>query len=337
MIGFSIYSQNYNIDYINSMISSGINDAFVSLHVNEEINNKFEIVKFLNILKEKNLNIIADISPVTFELFSIGELQEIGINKVRLDFGFTLDQTVKLSSDFNIVLNASTICEEDILYLKEKGMDMNSVEFLHNFYPKEETGLCSEQLMKMNEIFLKHKLKISAFIPGDGILRGPIYKGLPTLEEHRDNNFLYNYLHMKKYCDNIYIGDISLKPESLKQLKLLMNNVVAIPINNINLDESFLNVELTIRKDSNHLNIRIEESRTILKSINSIEPKNCMNRKKGVITQDNVLSKRYNGEVMIVKKDLPCKENLNVVGFVEQEYVNILDLLSPNYKIMLYD
>ncbi len=335
MLGFSVYSQDYDKDYIDKMVRSGIKDVFISLHVNEEINNKEKIVEFLNFLNGWDLNIIADISPIAFEVFTIEELKSYNITKVRLDFGFSLDQTIELSKDFELVLNASTVNEEEIIYLKEKGLDLSKVEFLHNFYPKVETGLSLEQFLNMNKVFEKYNIKISSFIPGDGKLRGPINEGLPTIEEQRDQDLLLNYLEMKKYCENIYIGDISIQDSSIEKIKNILDNKIYLEIENINLDEKFLNIPLKIRRDSNHLNIRIEDSRTILKTIESIKESNCISREKGFITQDNYLSKRYNGEIMISKKELPQRKNLNIVAKIKNKHIQYIDYITDEYKIIL--
>lgn len=335
MLGFSIYSQDYDQNYINKMVKTGIKDVFISLHINEEIKNKPKIIEFLKFLNGWDLNLIADVSPIAFEVFTIEELKSYNIKKIRLDFGFSLNQTIELAKDFALVLNASTITEEEIIYFKNNDLDLSKVEFLHNFYPKEETALSLEQFLNLNQVFEKYNLKISSFIPGDDKLRGPIYKGLPTIEEQRDQDLLLNYLEMKKYCENIYIGDISITDKSIEKIKNILANKIYLEIENINLAKKFLNIPLNIRRDSNHLNIRIEDSRTKLKTEEAIKEENCVARKKGFITQDNHLAKRYNGEIMIAKQDLPQREDLNVVAKINKNYIKYINYLTAKYQIIL--
>lgn len=334
MIGFSIYQQNYSLEYIKLMSESGFTDAFISLHVNEEISDKEAVSKYLSDLEQFKLNLIADVSPVTFKQFTIIELKNFRIDTLRIDYGFTINEIYELSKEFQLVLNASTLTQEDLCELKKLEFDFSKVTLMHNFYPKVETGLSLNQLKIMNEKYHKMGFKVLTFIPGDDEYRGPIFEGLPTIEEHRYKNPLTSYLELSKYCDKIFIADISITKNTIELLKIIKKGIVPIPIENIDLEEKFLNVPLTIRIDSNHLVLRIEESRFSLKTSKVIKPENVINRKKGAVTIDNELGKRYSGEIMIAKKDLSKRESLNVIAYIKDDYIDLIDHIENGMKII---
>src|SRR5690625_6560189 len=58
-----------------------------------------------------------------------------------------------------------------------------------------------------------------AFTPGDGKLRGPLYEGLPTLEEHRNMSPFSSFLDLveNNFVDKVLVGDVKVKDESLEQ------------------------------------------------------------------------------------------------------------------------
>ncbi len=337
MFGFSIYKEQYSQDYVDSLKKIGIKNVFVSLHVTEDLEDKSGIINYLNFLKEQDLNVIVDISPITFKILSVQELKSFNINTVRLDYGFDQYETKELYNQFNLILNASTITEKEIGQYQEVGIELENVTLMHNFYPKEETALSKSSYKQLNTKFKKYGFKILSFVPGDKTLRGPIYKGLPTIENHRYQNFVINCVELLETCDKVFIGDIELSTNSINDLEMLNRGVIPIRIINKNLDQKFMNTPLKIRQDSNHLNLRIENSRFELKTDTEIPNANTIERPKGTITQDNLNSLRYNGEIMITRQDMRAKKHLNVVATVREDYLNVIDCDLNGKTIMFTD
>lgn len=52
-------------------------------------------------------------------------------------------------------------------------------------------------------------------------------------------------------------------------------------------------------------------------------------RQRGTITIDNLLNQRYEGELQIIKSELPSHPNINHVATVSSEDLYILDLIQP--------
>ncbi|KRK32815.1 hypothetical protein FC28_GL001616 [Lactobacillus crispatus DSM 20584 = JCM 1185 = ATCC 33820] len=48
----------------------------------------------------------------------------------------------------------------------------------------------------------------------------------------------------------------------------------------------------------------------------------------------NKLAQRYSGEVSLIKSNLLFEARSNVIGFISPEYVNLLDFIDSNTKII---
>src|SRR5699024_12574586 len=116
-------------------------------------------------------------------------------------------------------LNASTLTEDFLQDLIDKGLVTEHTEAAHNFYPRPETGLSREYFIQKNKLLKSYQIGISAFIPGDGVKRQPLYQGLPTLEEHRDVSPIQAYLDIAKngYIDADDIGDTTINEKTLEK------------------------------------------------------------------------------------------------------------------------
>lgn len=335
MLNLSIYSHDYDLAYLTTAKDLGVSNVFISLHIPEFINDKAKVEMFLKDISTFGFNITADVSTVTFEVFSKEELKSYGINKLRIDYGFSDGEIISLSEEFKIVLNASTLTYEQLDYFNDK-LDLSKIEAMHNFYPKVETGLSKTQLINKNRMLKEYNMLTSGFIHGDLKPRGPIFKGLPTLEEHRTLAPHIAYLLLKEMCDEVYVGDIQISPTEIKKILEIENGVIPIQIVTTNdYMLSLVNKNLTIRLDSNDINLRIYESRTDYKVEGEVLPNNCIKRDKGDITVDNTLNLRYMGEVMICLKEMPSSEVLNVCAQVVDTKILDIDLCGKTIKFTI--
>src|SRR5690606_39060421 len=97
-----------------------------------------------------------------------------------------------------------------------------------NFYPRPETGLGRDFFIRTNRFLKRYDIAISAFIPGDGLKRQPLYQGLPTLEMHRYDSPVHACLDLTENClvDFVYVGDLSLSDETLTRFSLLKKKII---------------------------------------------------------------------------------------------------------------
>lgn len=165
--------------------------AFTSAHVPEEADASHRFGDLVRKLKkEAGYRVMCDIDDRTPAQFGLEDeeafLKAFDLDWLRLDDGYTQEQLLDLVRKLPVALNASTIPESQKRDLLEANPD---ILFVHNFYPKEDTGLDLETFQKFSAGVPAENLVV--FIPGDSELRGPLFEGLPTLEEDRMNRLMY--------------------------------------------------------------------------------------------------------------------------------------------------
>jgi hypothetical protein len=307
MLGYSLYinTQEHNKDILKNLKEETY--IFTSLHLNEVDKISLEDYgKLLQPFKEKKCNIIADISQRTLkvldiEITDLNKLKNIGIKVARIDFGFSINEMKEINKQLPISLNASIISRKELEELG-KEIDLNNVIFSHNYYPKDNSGLTPEYLMMKNSLIRQFAPKaiIQAFIVGDK-KRPSIFKGLPTIEDHRYIEPQYAYLELiKKYdIDLVIVGDVSLNEKDIKNINNL-NTTDSIEIETVNLPKEYLNNKYEIRKEQSPKITRLNATRIYgTSNYQKIENENNKDIVVGNITIDNSDYKGYVGEINI--------------------------------------
>ena len=353
MIGVSIYlSQKIDEieNYLDQMAGYGIKSIFTSFHIKEE-NSKDsmdKITKLCEKVVKYKMDLMVDISTDTLlkhnmtldEMMNF--LKDNAINKVRIDYGFSVNEIKKISEQFEIVLNASTINDKYCDELESTGLDLNRITVCHNFYPRPETGLSSEFLLKKNNYFKSKGFKIQAFIPGDKEKRGPLKEGLPTIEKHRHENLLSSYIELKDelLVDQVLIGDISILEDSLKRILLYdKERIIELKMESFyKLDEDIKNIIFDIQKNrEDYSELVLRSTMTRVKIKDSIKAFNNIERKTGYITLDNENYGRYNGELQIALVDLKSDERVNVIGKIHDEDIILLKFIKDDVRFRLIE
>ena len=337
MLGQSIYVSRFDESFIPE---KNIDFYFTSMHIAEEFNDEFKdkATKLLKVLNDYNKKIILDISPRGVEALGFKDIYElldnIHIDVLRLDFGFSEEEILNICDHITIGINASTNDYSLAQKIKEKG---NRVIAIHNFYPRPETGLDEDFFIKRNKQLSDMGIELMAFIQGED-LRGPLFEGLPTLESQRNMKPYVAYMEMKYLynLDNILVGDLGI---SSKQIELISaaekDNIILLPCTINEKYHEYLNRDLTVRDDSPDNLLRIKESRMYASFNREIEPENTVERTKGSITVDNIKYLRYSGELQICKKDYPICEKVNVIGHIDDEYLSLLNIVNRGSRIRL--
>lgn len=342
MLGISVYLQDLDIEYIKKASEIGVKYVFTSLHIPEEDYSDIEL-KLPLLLKactDYQLDLVPDVSPVTFEKLGVAfgdfsALKKLGLNTLRLDFGFDhITDVKKLQTQFELFLNASTVDEDYLKSAQVAGVDLSRIKAAHNFYPKSNTGLSTREFIRKNQLFQKYQIDILAFVPGDQLKRFPLYEGLPTLEIHRGwNSFVAAVDLMVNYgVKDIIVGDSFSKISTLKKIQRFMDeNVLCLPAN---IDKSYGLYEknLDVRNDLSEYVIRIGSMGA--PRLADVPIEKTGNRIAGTITMENRLSGRYSGEIQISKIDLPFSKESNIIGFVYPEYLKLLDMIQSETQIV---
>ncbi|HIZ71591.1 MAG TPA: DUF871 family protein [Candidatus Atopostipes pullistercoris] len=347
MLGASLYlaeGTEKNLAFIDRMHDAGVQTIFTSMHIPEEdpsdtLDSLKQITKKMN---ENGMELMIDVSSDTFNIYNIKKEEakeffaDLGVSSLRMDYGFSYSEMKELSENFKVVLNASTINDETSQELEAVGFDLSEITVCHNFYPRENTGLGREFLYERNAYLHDKGYQIQAFIVGDKEKRGPIYAGLPTLEEHRHADPLYAYLDLTKnfFVDEVLVGDIEMSENSLKRLEDWMkDDIISLPMKEWNeeLPKNFYEVHVN-RPDVAEDVVRSSQSRIVLKD-EVIKPLlAAIERPVGTITIDNERYGRYAGEIQITKRDLPADERINILGRIKKDAVPLLSFIQARTK-----
>lgn len=336
-----------NLEYMRLAKENGFTDIFTSMHIPEA---DYEVLKndikiFLNEAKSLNMSVSVDISPNTFALLGLEKndfmkLKDFGIDIVRLDFGYSIDEIAELTNNdygLNIQLNASTLNTKMLLELESKNVNYTNVTVCHNYYPREDTGISEKLFLERNKEFEKRGIKVSAFIPSNHKKRGPIYEGLPTLEKHRRQNPYLSAKHLFALgTDIVYFGDLKASNEELftiGKIKTPFEFRIIFKTLNEDIKEYVLNNILSQRMDEAENVIRIEESRYYFNDKNPVEKEYTGVRPVGTVTIDNKDYLRYMGEMQITKIDLDCNRKVNIIGSIAGEDLFLLKYMQGGDKM----
>ncbi|MGG3912776.1 MupG family TIM beta-alpha barrel fold protein [Rossellomorea vietnamensis] len=334
MIGISVYLSDEDAEArILRASASGVKLAFTSLHIPDESGINTERVRgLLSLFKREGFQVFADVSkktPAMLGLHHFEELKELGVTSLRLDDGFTTDEMLGLSRQFQIAINASTVGEKELQRWIDCGLETGNMISWHNFYPKPETGLDEEYFLKQQDLYDGLGIPVYAFIPGDEKKRGPLHLGLPTLEDHRGQSPYVSAVQLKRWgVTGIFVGDPGCSEELLgKLVRFDQEEVIELSYRGSGEIEG----EYQLRPDPGRDVFRLLDTRTE----SEIPPQHTGERPRGTITQDNDLYGRYKGEMQIVRRDLESNPAVNVAGRIRTEYLDLMELFEAAQRIVI--
>lgn len=348
--GISLYLSD-GIDAIERTVElarrAGVKDAFTSLHIPEErgVDYRTDARRMLALCRDAGISLVIDVSPVTLEklgLTRIEELADLGVGRIRLDFGFDTARTVELSRTFGIVCNASTVSVTDVRAWQAAGADLTQFAACHNFYPKRRTGLALADVRRMNDRLAALGLATMAFVPGDGTLRGPLHEGLPTVEDHRVRRGLVarNMLELRAAgTDIVLVGDPGLSPSGWHELACLTAGYVELPCS---LEPEAASLAGTIHHD------RVDASPYVFRSVESraaagqgclVEPGRFPGPRgripAGAIMVSTTDYGRYAGELEIARTELEEDPRVNIVGHLTERALGLLPLITRGMGVKI--
>ena len=212
-LGRSVYLTQFEEQRASlSAFAAGGAPVFISLHISEEFDAAYcaRVQEMCDFLSAQGWRILADVSEKTIRQFGCADLtalaKRLHLWGLRLDYGFSLEEMCALAQQLPVAVNASTTTPEVARQLAAGG---GTVIAMHNFYPRPETGLDPEFLRESTAALQAEGLQVYGFIPGDALLRGPLYAGLPTLEAHRTAapSAAFADLALNYGLDGIFAGD----------------------------------------------------------------------------------------------------------------------------------
>ena len=334
-------------EYISLAKQYSFQEIFTSIHLPEiDLDKQIEFLYQISILSKKyNMELIADIGGKSIkEIISndyfLNKLKDTNLDYLRLDYGYDHDDISYLSKVLNnkgFVINASIYNKEDSIKEVEFIRSLyKEVKACHNFYPREESGIDKEFALSQKEIFNELSVPIYYCVPSQINPRGPIFKGLPTIESHRYKpiDLIMLELINDYRADGIMLSDNFYRKEDFAIIDSICNkkeiNITAVIVNDEYSDIVYQTHEF--RYDSNSNYLRSKSSRTMAEKGKEIEPYNCTIRSVGSITIDNKNYQRYSGELQIVLNDNKADPRVNVVGYLQDVELEKLNYYRYGYK-----
>ncbi len=353
--GISIYpgldnTLEENLNLIDLAAGHGIKRLFTSLHIPETKKDDFrkELGILMKAARKHHMEIISDISPRTLDIlgipeFNLSAFRMTGIRTLRLDYGYSIQEIAEFSRNkqgLRIQLNASTITGKLLTALTQADTDFSNMDALHNFYPRPGTGLGEDTLLRKTVMLHKIGVRVGAFVPGTKKRRGPLFDGLPTMEDHRDLDPVLAARHLVALgIDSVFIGDSLPDEREIRGLADLREDHIIIKARLLTSDpvqRDLLSHPFTARVDEARDAIRAQESRGLVSG--PIYPENTRERQPGDVTIDNEGYLRYMGELEIIKTPQPADSRTNVVARILPEDIFLLDYITPGRKFsFLFD
>lgn len=341
-LGVSAYISNVdNLDYLKKAACDGIRNIFISLHIPEEVAKptfKNDVLNLLRIVKDLEFtNVLCDISPsglaaLNISIGDVSLLKYLGVTTLRLDYGFTFDQTIKLARQINIAINASQVTHDELEKYKNENI-INSVVASHNFYPLIGSGISESDMLSKDSLLRMYGIdEIYSFIPGKNNFRktSEIAYGLPTLESHRllDRTVAFEFLSDTCNHNIVYIGDNDFfeltRTDFTKVNATFTDRKFLLGMNKFStrLSENF------IRLKGTRINQNSESGQLVNEGISEIIPIKNFGLEMGDIVVINNNSSRYLGEVLIAKKPLSTDYSsiFNIIGKCNLSAENIIEI-----------
>ena len=311
-LGRSVYLTQFEEQRASlSAFAAGGAPVFISLHISEEFDAAYcaRVQEMCDFLATQGWRILADVSEKTIRQFGCADLtalaKRLHLWGLRLDYGFSLEEMCALAQQLPVAVNAST--------------------------PRPETGLDPEFLRESTAALQAEGLQVYGFIPGDALLRGPLYAGLPTLEAHRTAapSAAFADLALNYGLDGIFAGDPEVSAREQEYIRhFCTTGELCLPVALRPGYETLYDRTFTCRPDSPKGLVRYQESRLYSCFGSTVQPDNCVERRRRCVTMDNIGYGRYSGEIQLVRADLPADEKVNVIGEVPAEYDLLLDCIK---------
>ncbi len=343
-------------DTVSLAADLGVRHFFTSLQMPEaDIPGNLDEFRRIAVLAGRmDLAIMADVHPVVFQriggsIADFAPLRDLGVTSVRLDAGFSDEETHELLATANqfhmqVVLNASAANPLQLDRLDRLGVRLDGTVACHNYYPRAQSGLARSFVSRQADLLHAHRVIVMGFVPSQKNRRSMTYEGLPTLECHRavEPGAAAQELLAMGWCDQVYIGDQTDDPEELKRLLAARHDPALILRIRLNPAAQAAERVIALGQAHDHLPQAFElvyraRGARQKPDLPRILPQPVpLPRPRGTVTVDNVLYARYAGELQIARVDLPADPRVNVVGWVAAEDLPLLESLGPRVRFRFY-
>ncbi len=351
-LGIPSTTRSSAYDCVSLAADLGIRHFFTSLQMPEaDIPGSLDEFQAIGKLAEqRHLAIMADVHPIVFQriggnLNDLRALRQLGIQSLRLDAGFSDEEIRQLLNtvdqfQMHVVLNGSPVTDASLERLQGLGVPLNGTVASHNYYPRAESGLArsfvAEQALRLH----RYGCVVMGFVASQSNHRYMTSEGLPTLEGHRyvPPGIAAQELFSLGWCDQVYLGDQTDDPSELKAL-LAATEDPSLVIR-IRLNPEAGAAERAVALDAVHVHLaqdfalvhRAAGWRQKSGASGILPQARSLARRRGAVTVDNARYLRFAGELQIARVDLPADSRVNVVGWVIDEDLPLLESLGPRVR-----
>lgn len=351
-LGISVYPEHDSIEHIKAYMDDAAEAGFTrvfSCLLSVPDKSRQEILKEFSEMNEyahsKGMEVYLDVAPAVMKKLGVdwndlSFFKEMKADGIRLDEGFDGMKEAMMTCNpqgLKIEVNAS-FGNGYIDNIVSHHPDLSHLTTCHNFYPQRYSGLSLKHFRKCNENIKSHGLPIAAFIGSsrEGTFGPwPVAEGLCTLESHRDLPLeaQARLLIAEGNVDDILIANCYPTKDELRSIAALQPGILNLkPVLEKELQETEEKILFEhphfVRGDMSEYSARSTQPRITFAS-ESIKPGNCRALKRGDVVIFNDGYGRYKGELHIVLKDMPADERKNVIGYIPEGELGLLDALEP--------
>ena len=324
--------------HLDEAAANGVTILFTSLQLPEADKDILlrDFPKMTEHAHKLGIKVDTDISRWSAEYFGIDyknlkEIKKFGVDIVRLDFGFKLEETAQMTFNeegLEIEMNATDITEEKLQKLCSYPLNKENLRFCHNYYPMPYTGQSYEETLHFNSLIHKYGFKVSGFIPSNTHHRIGCSRGLPTMEHQRYQSTRIN-VQEGYLCgfDDILFGDDFASKEELETLNKFNKGLTVFrmkPIIKGEIIDWFKDRVLYNQTYNINQIIRVWERMKCPYNVDDIPLRQCT-RGAVAIIKSNGDYKRHQGVIFISKVDLPLDDNFAVIGYINEEDLTLVD------------
>jgi len=284
---------------------------------------------------------VADVSPRTLETLGatpadLSALVSMGLDGVRPDYGFPAGALAAMARgrQLALVTNATDVEEKVLAALIDHGCALAGTWAFHNYYPRPETGIDLTTVIQRGVVLQRYGLRVAAFAASQGTRRGPVFGGLPSVEDLREIpcDAAAELLFATHAVDAVLLGDPSLDVGELDRLA----SVAAREVVHIRAER-----DGTANRQEQQVMEAVHRCWSVAPYLvrtgnpaarlpaSGIPRRNSLDRPAYSITIDNDQYPRFAGTLHITRRALPADSRVNRVGRVRPADRVLVDLLRP--------
>lgn len=311
--------------------SLGAVELFTSLHMPETQDPASWVRWMGHVHRTRGARFWADVSPAGLaRLGPAGaDLAGCGVVGLRLDYGYDVEgvRAVAAATGLPIALNASTVGAAVLDALA----GVEGLVGWHNFYPRPGTGLDGGYYARQSRLFTSRGLRLLAFVPGEVTRRAPLYRGLPTLEEHRHRDAYTSAVRLRALADGVEVvcAEGVVAPHHLEWIRRAEDGVLTLPVN-LAPGCAWLEGDWRLRVEETGRSHRLEGTRG--RALSGA----CANAdamETGSLQMDTL--GRYRGEVHLMTATAPLDGEHVRLGEVAAPYRCLVGLLRGGQQVRL--